>query len=193
MTSSLPYTSVSQLARAQAERHRKTKELNWPKQVIRHQNEKINWTKMQTLEKACLAKVLVLVYWETSAPTPSSRALFFFPAFNILVNVGVVLTYPILISIGTVLSVPGNAGTGKYGPFVCFMLWFVSSNNRELRPFPWKLFLNITRSQTTECAADLKSAATKALFYLDVLLELNTKCIIWVSCDFPDNLILWYF
>lgn len=32
-------------------------------------------------------------------------------AFNILVNVGVVLTYPILISIGTVLSVPGNAGT----------------------------------------------------------------------------------
>uniref|UniRef100_I3MG90 Solute carrier family 35 member F4 n=1 Tax=Ictidomys tridecemlineatus TaxID=43179 RepID=I3MG90_ICTTR len=29
--------------------------------------------------------------------------------FNILVNVGVVLTYPILISIGTVLSVPGNA------------------------------------------------------------------------------------
>lgn len=33
-------------------------------------------------------------------------------AFNILVNVGVVLTYPILISIGTVLSVPGNAGTG---------------------------------------------------------------------------------
>lgn len=49
-------------------------------------------------------------------------ALVFFPiimyyflcfslAFNILVNVGVVLTYPILISIGTVLSVPGNAGT----------------------------------------------------------------------------------
>lgn len=36
--------------------------------------------------------------------------LFFSPAFNILVNVGVVLTYPILISIGTVLSVPGNAG-----------------------------------------------------------------------------------
>lgn len=30
--------------------------------------------------------------------------------FNILVNVGVVLTYPILISIGTLLSVPGNAG-----------------------------------------------------------------------------------
>lgn len=40
--------------------------------------------------------------------------LFFFsPAFNILVNVGVVLTYPILISIGTVLSVPGNAGTSN--------------------------------------------------------------------------------
>lgn len=36
----------------------------------------------------------------------------YFTAFNILVNVGVVLTYPILISIGTVLSVPGNAGTG---------------------------------------------------------------------------------
>lgn len=35
-----------------------------------------------------------------------------FTVFNILVNVGVVLTYPILISIGTVLSVPGNAGTG---------------------------------------------------------------------------------
>jgi solute carrier family 35 protein F3/4 len=32
------------------------------------------------------------------------------PVFNILVNVGVVLTYPILISIGTLLSVPGNAG-----------------------------------------------------------------------------------
>ncbi|XP_032530335.1 solute carrier family 35 member F4-like [Chiroxiphia lanceolata] len=32
-------------------------------------------------------------------------------SFNILVNFGVVLTYPILISIGTVLSVPGNAGT----------------------------------------------------------------------------------
>ncbi|XP_028677292.2 solute carrier family 35 member F4 isoform X1 [Erpetoichthys calabaricus] len=30
-------------------------------------------------------------------------------AFNILVNVGVVITYPILISIGTILSVPGNA------------------------------------------------------------------------------------
>lgn len=30
--------------------------------------------------------------------------------FNILVHVGVVLTYPILISIGTLLSVPGNAG-----------------------------------------------------------------------------------
>uniref|UniRef100_A0A4W3GDP3 Solute carrier family 35 member F4 n=1 Tax=Callorhinchus milii TaxID=7868 RepID=A0A4W3GDP3_CALMI len=30
-------------------------------------------------------------------------------AFNILVNVGVVITYPILISIGTLLSVPGNA------------------------------------------------------------------------------------
>ncbi|XP_029819186.1 solute carrier family 35 member F4, partial [Manacus vitellinus] len=29
--------------------------------------------------------------------------------FNIQVNVGVLLTYPILISIGTVLSVPGNA------------------------------------------------------------------------------------
>ncbi|TNN56876.1 Solute carrier family 35 member F4 [Liparis tanakae] len=29
--------------------------------------------------------------------------------FNILVHVGVVLTYPILISIGTLLSVPGNA------------------------------------------------------------------------------------
>lgn len=40
-----------------------------------------------------------------------SRFLFSFIAFNILVNVGVVLTYPILISIGTVLSVPGNAGT----------------------------------------------------------------------------------
>lgn len=38
--------------------------------------------------------------------------LWFSLAFNILVNVGVVLTYPILISIGTVLSVPGNAGTG---------------------------------------------------------------------------------
>lgn len=42
-------------------------------------------------------------------------------AFNILVNVGVVLTYPILISIGTVLSVPGNAGTsaaaGKMSPW----------------------------------------------------------------------------
>lgn len=37
--------------------------------------------------------------------------LWFSLAFNILVNVGVVLTYPILISIGTVLSVPGNAGT----------------------------------------------------------------------------------
>lgn len=35
-----------------------------------------------------------------------------FPVFNILVHVGVVLTYPILISIGTLLSVPGNAGTG---------------------------------------------------------------------------------
>lgn len=32
------------------------------------------------------------------------------PVFNILVHVGVVLTYPILISIGTLLSVPGNAG-----------------------------------------------------------------------------------
>ena len=37
--------------------------------------------------------------------------LLYLAAFNILVNVGVVLTYPILISIGTVLSVPGNAGT----------------------------------------------------------------------------------
>lgn len=33
-----------------------------------------------------------------------------FTVFNILVHVGVVLTYPILISIGTLLSVPGNAG-----------------------------------------------------------------------------------
>ncbi|MEQ2182516.1 hypothetical protein GOODEAATRI_023157, partial [Goodea atripinnis] len=32
-----------------------------------------------------------------------------FLVFNILVHVGVVLTYPILISIGTLLSVPGNA------------------------------------------------------------------------------------
>ncbi|KAG3261372.1 solute carrier family 35 member F4 [Ictidomys tridecemlineatus] len=38
---------------------------------------------------------------------PSADLLY--QAFNILVNVGVVLTYPILISIGTVLSVPGNA------------------------------------------------------------------------------------
>lgn len=47
--------------------------------------------------------------------------LCFSVAFNILVNVGVVLTYPILISIGTVLSVPGNAGTsvtaGKTSPW----------------------------------------------------------------------------
>ena len=48
-----------------------------------------------------------------SSPLLHNHVLFylFSPAFNILVNVGVVLTYPILISIGTVLSVPGNAGT----------------------------------------------------------------------------------
>lgn len=40
-----------------------------------------------------------------------------FTVFNILVHVGVVLTYPILISIGTLLSVPGNAG-GLFCDFV---------------------------------------------------------------------------
>ena len=43
--------------------------------------------------------------------TTWATILLYLTAFNILVNVGVVLTYPILISIGTVLSVPGNAGT----------------------------------------------------------------------------------
>jgi hypothetical protein len=59
--------------------------------------------------------------------------LLYLTAFNILVNVGVVLTYPILISIGTVLSVPGNAGNwyndvcisgyqNKSPVPICFML-----------------------------------------------------------------------
>lgn len=47
--------------------------------------------------------------------------------------------------------------------------------------------------QQNNYAADLKFAAKKHCFYLVVLLELNTKCIIWVSCNLPDNLILWYF
>lgn len=49
-----------------------------------------------------------------NSPLSSSivNILLNFTVFNILVNVGVVLTYPILISIGTLLSVPGNAGTG---------------------------------------------------------------------------------
>lgn len=44
----------------------------------------------------------------------------FSSVFNILVHVGVVLTYPILISIGTLLSVPGNAGR-------CFLFLFFST------------------------------------------------------------------
>lgn len=45
-----------------------------------------------------------------SAQTHVCFSLMTLPVFNILVHVGVVLTYPILISIGTLLSVPGNAG-----------------------------------------------------------------------------------
>lgn len=44
----------------------------------------------------------------------SCASLISLPVFNILVHVGVVLTYPILISIGTLLSVPGNAGLVSY-------------------------------------------------------------------------------
>jgi len=56
-------------------------------------------------------KSLILVFF----PVIMHCFLCFSLAFNILVNVGVVLTYPILISIGTVLSVPGNAGTSDRG------------------------------------------------------------------------------
>lgn len=67
------------------------------------------------VEEKCLAVVF--------SPMIMYYFLCFSLAFNILVNVGVVLTYPILISIGTVLSVPGNAGTsamaaaGKISPW----------------------------------------------------------------------------
>lgn len=90
---------------------------------------------------------------EPSLPSPFILSiLLYFIAFNILVNVGVVLTYPILISIGTVLSVPGNAGTGtvwhvhsKSPACVCFTPSVVSLSSCELCPLPGKMFLNIMK------------------------------------------------
>lgn len=50
--------------------------------------------------------------FQVTFPLPSFTVVVFFPssAFNILLNFGIAITYPTLISLGIVLSVPVNAG-----------------------------------------------------------------------------------
>lgn len=48
--------------------------------------------------------------------TNNTLLLFFISAFNIVLNFGIAVTYPTLMSVGIVLSVPVNAGKPVWLP-----------------------------------------------------------------------------
>lgn len=147
-----------------------------------------NWTKVQTPEKAHLAKVLVLVSWVTGVPTPSSCVP---PSFYSIQHPGERRSSADIPNPHLHWHSAQRPWQRRYWYNVPHALALCSA--LELRLFLWKMFLAISRWKTAECAAGFKAEATEALFYLDVVLELNTKCIIWVSCNLPDDLISWVF